>query len=99
MIVERLPVSKPRRCQSLVAWDRGDHIELSLLVIPKEQRGQGIGTEVVLRLKRFATEANKPIKLKVDRPHEKRLKRFYEKCGFRAVGGLEMVWVPEGVEG
>ena len=91
----RLKVPKPRGCQSLIAFDRGSHVELSLLVVREDVRNRGVGTEAVERVKAAARNLDKAITLQVDWPKWRRLVRFYQRLGFQREGSRSMVWRPE----
>lgn len=91
-MAEPIKISKPRGCQSLIVWDQGSHLELTLLTVRPASRGAGVGSEAIRRLQLFARQVGKAIRLTVDRPKRVSLSRFYANRGFRPAGGLEMVW-------
>lgn len=64
-------------------WD--DELWLNILVIPKEKRGQGIGTKVINMLKQYADEHDIPIKLLAHSCYGteiNKLKSIYRRLGF-----------------
>ena len=90
----RLKVAKPVGCESLILRDEGEALRLALLVVRAGRRRQGVGTEALRRVKELAARLGKPVLLKVDRPRQVSLKRFYGERGFRQIGTLEMEWRP-----
>ena len=59
-------------------------IKLEKIFIPKEMRGQGIGTEIITALKEYSQKVNKPIVLNPEPEKGKKgaLQRFYERNDF-----------------
>lgn len=59
-------------------------IKLDKIYIPKELRGQGIGTEIITALKEYSGRVNKPIVLNPEPEKGKKgaLQRFYERNEF-----------------
>lgn len=59
-------------------------IKLDKIYIPKELRGQGIGTEIITALKEYSGKVNKPIVLNPEPEKGKKgaLQRFYERNEF-----------------
>lgn len=72
---------------SLEVWDNGDYLELSTIVIPKDKRKMGIGSEIISKLKKYADEVKKDIYLTPDTSFGgtsfQRLARFYKRMGFK----------------
>ena len=67
-----------------ISNNAGGYVELAVLEVPKNDRGQGIGHEVVNRVKSFASKLGFPV---VVRPSPERgkkgaLNRFYKDLGF-----------------
>jgi GNAT superfamily N-acetyltransferase len=71
---------------SLEVWEDKNKLELSSIVIPKEYRGQGKGTEIVNMVINYADKVNKPLYLTPDTNFGgtsiNRLKRFYRRFDF-----------------
>lgn len=67
-------------------YDNGKWLELSRIVIPKDQRGQGIGSKVMQRIVDFADKENRKIYLTPSKDFGassvSRLENFYKKFGF-----------------
>lgn len=63
-----------------------NYIELSRIEIPREKRGQGIGTDVMDLIISFANSQNKPIYLTPSKDFGAtsiaRLEKFYKELGF-----------------
>lgn len=59
-------------------------IKLDKIYIPKELRGQGIGTEIITALKEYSQKVNKPIVLNPEPEKGKKgaLQRFYKRNEF-----------------
>ena len=59
-------------------------IKLDKIYIPKELRGQGIGTEIITALKEYSQKVNKPIVLNPEPEKGKKgaLQRFYKRNKF-----------------
>jgi len=59
-------------------------IKLDKIYIPKELRGQGIGTEIITALKEYSQKVGKPIVLNPEPEKGKKgaLQRFYERNEF-----------------
>lgn len=93
--MSRLHIPKPRGCQSLIVYDQGAALELTLLAVRPDCRGQGVGSLALERVKAVAAQLGKAVRLWVDRPKRVSLSQFYAKRGFRPVGGLEMIWEPQ----
>lgn len=70
----------------LEVWEDDNKLELSRIVIPKEYRGQGKGTEIMNMVCDYADNLNKPIYLTPDTNFGgtsiERLKKFYRRFGF-----------------
>jgi predicted GNAT family N-acyltransferase len=68
-------------------WEANDYLELSRIIIPKDLRNMGMGTEVMNRIIQYSEQTNKPIYLTPDTSFGatsiNRLKRFYSKFGFK----------------
>lgn len=72
-----------------VYLSNGGYLNLSLLVVPRDRRNEGLGSEAMERLIRFADEHNKMVVLKPAQrdPHHgttsrTRLVKFYKQFGF-----------------
>lgn len=66
------------------------HIELKRIVVPKELRGQGIGTSAIKDLIDYAESINKPIFTTPSSSFggsESRLTKFYKSLGFKPNSG------------
>jgi predicted GNAT family N-acyltransferase len=67
-------------------YDNGKWLELSRIVIPKDQRGQGIGSKVMQRIVDFADKENRKIYLTPSKDFGassvSRLEKFYKGFGF-----------------
>lgn len=67
-------------------WDSGDRLDLESIVIPKESRGQGYGTEIMRMITNLSDQEQKPIYLTPDTSFGgtsfKRLVNFYKRFGF-----------------
>jgi predicted GNAT family N-acyltransferase len=67
-------------------YDHGNYIQLDRIIIPKEQRGSGIGSKVMQRICDYADDLNKDIYLTPDASFGassvNRLKRFYKHFDF-----------------
>jgi predicted GNAT family N-acyltransferase len=67
-------------------YDNGKWLELSRIVIPKDQRGQGIGSKVMQRIVDFADKENRKIYLTPSKDFGassvSRLEKFYKEFGF-----------------
>ena len=59
-------------------------IKLEKIHLPKEMRGQGVGTEIITALKEYSERVNKPIVLNPEPEKGKKgaLQRFYERNDF-----------------
>jgi predicted GNAT family N-acyltransferase len=70
----------------LELWDNGDYLELGKIIIPKEKRKEGIGSEVMQKIVDYADEVGKDIRLTPSTDFgatsTARLKRFYSGFGF-----------------
>ena len=71
---------------SLEVWEDEEKLELESIVIPKNLRGQGKGSEIMYMVCDYADEKQKPLYLTPDTSFGAtsvdRLKRFYKKFGF-----------------
>ena len=71
---------------TLDLYDNGRWLELSRIVIPKDQRGQGIGSKVMQRIVDFADKENRKIYLTPSKDFGassvSRLEKFYKGFGF-----------------
>jgi GNAT superfamily N-acetyltransferase len=71
---------------TLEVWEDKNKLELSSIVIPKEYRGQGKGTEIMNMVINYADKVNKPLYLTPDTNFGgtsiNRLKRFYRRFDF-----------------
>lgn len=70
----------------LDVYDNGNYLTLSRIVIPKEERGKGIGEEVMNLIIQFADSQKKSIYLTPDTTFgatsKSRLEKFYKRFGF-----------------
>lgn len=70
----------------LELWDHGDWLELYKIIIPKELRGDGIGSQVMNIITDHADKTKKDIRLTPDArfggSSVSRLKKFYQGFGF-----------------
>lgn len=70
----------------LELWDNGEYLELGKIIIPKEKRAGGIGSEVMQKIVDYADEVGKDIRLTPSTDFgatsTNRLKKFYNKFGF-----------------
>lgn len=70
----------------LELWDNGEYLELGKIIIPKEKRAGGIGSEVMQKIVDYADEVGKDIRLTPSTDFGAtstgRLKKFYSKFGF-----------------
>lgn len=70
----------------LELWDNGEYLELGKIIIPKEKRASGIGSEVMQKVVDYADEVGKDIRLTPSADFgatsTSRLKKFYSKFGF-----------------
>jgi predicted GNAT family acetyltransferase len=71
---------------SVELWDSGERFDLESIVIPKQLRGQGYGTEIMNKIIKLADDESKPIYLTPDTSFGgssfKRLVSFYKRFGF-----------------
>ena len=71
---------------SLDLWDNGEYLTLSRIVISKEQRGSGIGTDAMARIIDFADKYSKDIRLTPSKDFGAtsvaRLQKFYKGFDF-----------------
>lgn len=72
-----------------VAYESGDNIKLQSIIVPKDKRKQGLGTEALERLCQYADDRKKRIILttgvKSDShgtTSQSRLTKFYKRFGF-----------------
>ena len=67
-------------------YDHGNYMQLDRIIIPKEQRGSGIGSKVMQRICDYADDLNKDIYLTPSKDFGatsvSRLKSFYSKFDF-----------------
>jgi len=70
----------------LELWDNGEYLELGKIIIPKEKRAGGVGSEVMQKVVEYADEVDKDIRLTPSTDFGAtstgRLKKFYSKFGF-----------------
>lgn len=70
----------------LELWDNGEYLELGKIIIPKEKRAIGIGSEVMQKVVDYADEVGKDVRLTPSTDFGAtstgRLKKFYSKFGF-----------------
>ena len=68
-------------------YDSGEYLILSRIVIPKNKRGEGIGSKVMNQITQYADKLNKPIYLTPSKDFGatsiSRLERFYSQFGFK----------------
>jgi GNAT superfamily N-acetyltransferase len=78
------PVDDPNI--SLEVWEDDDKLVLDKIVIPKESRKQGIGTDIMNRICDYADNVQRPIYLTPSTSFGgssvNRLKEFYKRFGF-----------------
>jgi predicted GNAT family N-acyltransferase len=71
---------------SVDLWDSGERFDLESIVLPKQLRGQGYGTEIMNKIVNLADKESKPIYLTPDTSFGgssfKRLVNFYKRFGF-----------------
>jgi len=83
---------------NMTVRDRGDHFEVTLLIVAEEKRGGGLGTRAILALQILG----RAIRLTAI-PHTYKktaLHRFYRRLGFQAVGkdvagNTKFEWLPQ----
>jgi len=72
---------------NLEVYEDENKLELTNVVIPKELRGQGMGTQIMRMVVNYSNQVNKPIYLTPDTSFGgtsiDRLKRFYKRFGFK----------------
>jgi GNAT superfamily N-acetyltransferase len=68
----------------LSVWEDDQRIELEIIEVPRDMRGQGIGSAVIRRLQDYALSVDKPIVLRPspERGKKEALDRFYKGLGF-----------------
>jgi predicted GNAT family N-acyltransferase len=70
----------------LELWDNGDYLELGKIIIPKEKRDSGLGSQVMQKIVDYADEIGKDIRLtpSIDfgATSTNRLKKFYSRFDF-----------------
>jgi predicted N-acetyltransferase YhbS len=66
------------------AYESKEKIELMNIKVPKEQRGMGIGTNIIQRLQKYAAAVGKPIVLRPqpEKGYKQALDKFYKTLGF-----------------
>lgn len=66
------------------AYETGYKIELMQIVVPRENRGGGVGTEIIRTLQDYARSVGKPIVIRpeAERGRKGDLDRFYRELGF-----------------
>lgn len=76
----------------LTAYESKEKIELMEIVVPKNMRGRGIGTEIIRTIQDYALRVGKPIVLRpeADRGRKGELDRFYRGLGFVTNKGRNM---------
>jgi predicted GNAT family acetyltransferase len=78
-----LPVDKD---VALELWEQDNKLELDSIVIPKNLRGQGMGTKVMNVICDYSDSVNKPLFLTPGTTYGgssfARLERFYKRFGF-----------------
>lgn len=81
----------------VVSTDTADGVELTILRVPENQRGQGIGSKVLDDFKTLANETGKPvILLAEDIDHQGQVPSiFYKKNGFTELGGNRFRYDPK----
>jgi GNAT superfamily N-acetyltransferase len=92
----------------LFAWEHDNKIYFSEIRVPKEQRNQGIGSEIMRVVQKYAQSVGKPIVLSPESSRGKKgaLERFYKNLDFvhnrgrhkdyslSNFGGPTMLWRP-----
>jgi predicted GNAT family N-acyltransferase len=70
----------------LELWDSGEHLQLGKIIIPKSQRGQGVGTKVMQSIVDYADRLGKEIRLtpstSFGATSTSRLTKFYQQFNF-----------------
>lgn len=81
-IVKNLKIKYPGLV--LFAWETENKVELATLTVPKNMRGQGIGSSVIREIQEYARSIGKPISLhpEPDKGKKKALDDFYKNLGF-----------------
>lgn len=72
---------------SLEVWEDDNKLTLDTIVIPKNLRGEGIGTKIMEMVCHYSDEVNKPLFLTPSTSYgatsTDRLVRFYKRFGFK----------------
>lgn len=68
----------------IYAYENDNQIYISQIRIPEEQRGQGIGKDIIEMIKKYASEIQKPVVLspESEKGYKKKLEKFYKNLGF-----------------
>ena len=80
----RLLLEEDRLAGFYVLRSRDDHLYLDHLYLAPEHQGRGAGRHIVQSIQQEARAANLPIRLMALNVSD--ANRFYQSCGFRAVG-------------
>lgn len=89
----------------IFAHEGNNNIKISSLLVPKEQRGKGIGTDIIKKIKEYAQKVNKTVTLSPvpEKGYKAKLTTFYKDLGFVQNKGRNrdsrisptMYWKPE----
>lgn len=68
----------------IFAHEGKNNIKISSLLVPKEQRGKGIGTDIIKKIKEYAQKVNKTVSLSPgpEKGYKAKLTKFYKDLGF-----------------
>ena len=70
----------------LEIWDNGDYLELGKIIIPKQERGSGKGSDIMQKIVDYADSVGKDLRLTPSSDFgatsTARLKKFYQRFGF-----------------
>ena len=68
----------------IFAHEGKNNIKITSLLVPKEQRGKGIGTDIIKKIKEYAQKVNKTVSLSPgpEKGYKAKLTKFYIDLGF-----------------
>jgi GNAT superfamily N-acetyltransferase len=68
----------------IFAHEGKNNIKITSLLVPKEQRRKGIGTDIIKKIKEYAQKVNKTISLSPapEKGYKAKLTKFYKDLGF-----------------
>jgi len=68
----------------IFAHEGKNNIKITSLFVPKEQRGKGIGTDIIKKIKEYAQKVNKAVSLQPapEKGYKAKLTKFYKDLGF-----------------